>query len=70
MLLVSPPDTGFEGERIMTARTCAACDGTLDGDAIEVRIGGNTVEVCCAACAQALNEADASAAGRKPGGEG
>jgi hypothetical protein len=48
----------------MHTRTCAACDGALDGNAIEVRIGGNAVEVCCAACAQALKEADASTAGR------
>jgi hypothetical protein len=44
----------------MTARTCAACDCKLDATAIKVKLGGNTVEVCCEACAQALNEADAS----------
>jgi hypothetical protein len=46
----------------MTAKTCAACDCELDANAIEVRIGGNTVEVCCDECAQTLREADASAA--------
>ncbi|SEP15742.1 hypothetical protein SAMN02990966_04169 [Rhodospirillales bacterium URHD0017] len=44
----------------MTARTCAACDCELDGTAIKIKLGGNTVEVCCEACARALNEADAS----------
>jgi hypothetical protein len=46
----------------MTAKTCAACDCELDGNAIEVKIGGNTVEVCCGECAQSLREAHASAA--------
>lgn len=46
----------------MTAKTCAACDCELDANAIEVRIGGNTVEVCCDDCAQTLREAHASAA--------
>lgn len=46
----------------MTAKTCAACDCELDANAIEVKIGGNTVEVCCDECAQSLREAHASAA--------
>lgn len=46
----------------MTAKTCAACDCELDANAIEVKIGGNTVEVCCDECAQSLREAAASAA--------
>jgi hypothetical protein len=46
----------------MTAKTCAACDCELDANAIAVRIGGNTVEVCCDECAQSLREAHASAA--------
>jgi ribosome-binding protein aMBF1 (putative translation factor) len=46
----------------MTAKTCAACDCELDGSAIDVKIGGNTVEVCCDECAQSLREAHASAA--------
>jgi hypothetical protein len=44
----------------MAQRTCAACDCTLDVDVIPVKIGGKTVEVCCAECAQKLKEADAS----------
>ena len=48
----------------MTAKTCAACDCELDAHAIKVKIGGNTVEVCCEECAQSLREARA-AAGRK-----
>ena len=53
----------------MTLKTCAACDCELDGDPIQVTIGGNTVEVCCADCARALNEAEAatSAAVRQAG---
>jgi ribosome-binding protein aMBF1 (putative translation factor) len=42
----------------MTKRTCAACDGELDGDPIEVTIRGRTVEVCCEDCATKLNEAN------------
>ena len=43
-------------------KTCAACDYELDAKAIEVTIGGKTVEVCCDECAQKLKEAHASAA--------
>ena len=45
----------------MTAKTCAACDCALDGGAIQVKIGGKTVEVCCEECAEKLKEAHASA---------
>ena len=45
----------------MNEKTCAACDYKLEGETIKVRIGGKTVEVCCAECAQKLNEAHASA---------
>lgn len=44
----------------MTAKTCAACDSPLDGNAIKVKLGQNTVEVCCDECARALGEANAS----------
>jgi ribosome-binding protein aMBF1 (putative translation factor) len=44
----------------MAATTCAACDCELDGDAIKVKIGGETVEVCCDECARKLKEAHAS----------
>jgi ribosome-binding protein aMBF1 (putative translation factor) len=53
----------------MTAKTCAACDCELDGNAIKVRIGGNMIEVCCESCAQALKEAHVSASGQNPGKE-
>jgi RNase P subunit RPR2 len=46
----------------MSDRTCVACDSPLDGEAIQVRIGGRTVEVCCEDCAWRLNEAAAVAA--------
>ncbi|HVY82703.1 MAG TPA: hypothetical protein VG994_17055 [Steroidobacteraceae bacterium] len=46
----------------MTEKTCAACDCTLDANAIKVQIGGKTVEVCCEDCATKLREAQASAA--------
>ena len=42
--------------------TCAACDCELDENAVQVTIGGNTVEVCCDECAQALREAEAASA--------
>jgi len=45
----------------MTERTCAACDCALEGNSINVTIGGRTVEVCCNECAEKLNEAAASA---------
>jgi hypothetical protein len=45
----------------MPEKTCAACDCTLDGTSITVTIAGRAVEVCCNDCAQALNEAHASA---------
>ena len=44
----------------MSEKTCAVCDYALDGNAIEVTIGGRTVEVCCEECAQKLREATAS----------
>lgn len=47
----------------MRAKTCAACDYELDGNAITVMIGGKEVEVCCEECAQKLGEAQKSAAG-------
>jgi hypothetical protein len=46
----------------MAKRTCAARDYELDAKAIEVTVGGKTVEVCCDECAQKLKEAHASAA--------
>jgi hypothetical protein len=51
----------------MAQKTCAACDGRLDGNAIKVKIGGTTVEVCCDECAQELKEAGASAATERRG---
>ena len=45
----------------MAVNTCAACDYPLDGNVVKVKIGGNSVEVCCEECAQKLNEAAASA---------
>jgi hypothetical protein len=45
----------------MTQKTCAACDYSLDENAIKVKIGGNTVEVCSEECGQKLSEAAASA---------
>jgi len=38
-------------------KTCAACDYPLDENAIQVKIGGQTVEVCCEECAEKLKEA-------------
>jgi len=49
----------------MTTNTCAACDCELDNQAIKVKIGAKTVEVCCEECAQKLKEAHASATAPK-----
>lgn len=51
----------------MAGKTCAACDYALDGNAIAVKIGGKTVEVCCNECAQKLKEAHASATADRKG---
>lgn len=45
----------------MTEKTCAACDCPLDENAIQITIGGQTVEVCCDDCARKLKEAHVSA---------
>jgi hypothetical protein len=45
-------------ETAMAEKTCAACDCRLEGDPINVKIGGKMVEVCCDDCAQRLKEAD------------
>ena len=45
----------------MAEKTCAVCDYELDANAIQVTIGGRTVEVCCTECAEKLHEAEASA---------
>ena len=42
----------------MPAKTCAACDCTLDANPIKVKIGGKSVEVCCDECAVKLREAN------------
>ena len=52
----------------MTIKTCAACDCEIDAVTIKVKVGGKTVEVCCEACAEALNEAGA-ATSAKPAGK-
>lgn len=41
----------------MSEKTCAACDYPLDDNAITVKLGGKTVEVCCEECAVKLREA-------------
>ena len=48
----------------MTNKTCAACDYALDANAIQVKIGDQTVEVCCQECADKLKEAHAASAAR------
>ena len=45
----------------MKKTTCAACDCELGPDAISVKLGGKTVEVCCQECAEALKEAATTA---------
>ena len=62
MIYWSHPDYRvlMEGD-VMVEKTCAACDCKLDANAIKVKIGGKTVEVCCDECAQKLKEAHVSA---------
>jgi Archaeal TRASH domain len=43
---------------VMTKMTCAACDGELGDNPIQVKIRGKTVEVCCRDCATKLKETD------------
>jgi len=45
----------------MAHRTSGGCECRLDANAIKVKIGGKTVEVCCEECTQRLKEADAFA---------
>jgi hypothetical protein len=45
--------------RVMTGKTCAACDCKLDANAIKVRIDSQVVEVCCEECARKLRAARA-----------
>jgi hypothetical protein len=54
-----------QARRVTVEHTCAACDCSLDGNAINVTIGGKTVEVCCAECAEQLKEAHLAAAAKK-----
>jgi hypothetical protein len=51
----------------MSEKTCAACDYPLDENAIQVKIGGQTVEVCCEECATKLKEAHVSASAGQSG---
>jgi pimeloyl-ACP methyl ester carboxylesterase len=45
---------------MMAANTCAACDCTLEANAITVQIGGETMDVCGEACAETLKAAHVS----------
>jgi hypothetical protein len=66
MVICAHPDHGYLFEvDVMKEKTCAACDCKLDGGAIKVKLGGQTVEACCEDCARKLNEAHASARGRR-----
>ena len=49
----------------MSETTCAACDCKIEGEAIQVNVGGKAVEVCCEECADRLHEAQASVRGEK-----
>jgi hypothetical protein len=64
------PQTGTQPEDDkMKKTTCAACDCELGPDAISVKLGGKTVEVCCEECAQALGEAEAAVASAPAAGQ-
>lgn len=55
--LLPPRHWGVSEIPTMTEKTCAACDYKLDDNAIQVKLGGKTVEVCCDDCARKLKEA-------------
>jgi hypothetical protein len=57
MVFYACPKPGRLWRRVMTEKTCAACDCRLDENAIKVKIGTRVVEVCCDECAQKLGEA-------------
>jgi ribosome-binding protein aMBF1 (putative translation factor) len=40
----------------MSAKNCPVCDWAIEGDGISVRIGDQTVTVCCAECAQKVKD--------------
>jgi hypothetical protein len=61
------PDFGYRRAKVMLEKTCAACDCKLDANAIQVKIGGKTVDVCCDECAQKLKEAHTSATAARKG---
>jgi hypothetical protein len=44
----------------MSVKTCAACDCNLEGETIKVKVGRETIEMCCEGCAHKLKEADPS----------
>ena len=48
------PGACKEMETIMAEKTCAACDCELDANAIKVKVGGKTVEVCCESAREQL----------------
>jgi hypothetical protein len=64
---MASPDPGDQRSMTMSEKTCAACDYPLDDSAIQVRVGGKTVEVCCEDCAVKLKEAYASATAQQQG---
>lgn len=49
----------------MDPNTCAACECELEAEANTITLGGQTVEVCCAECANLLGEAQAAIVGRE-----
>jgi hypothetical protein len=51
------PGLRATGDKVMTEKTCAACDCPLDASAIKVKVGARVVEVCCDECAVKLREA-------------
>jgi ribosome-binding protein aMBF1 (putative translation factor) len=57
-----PGHRASTGGNAMNEKTCAACDYKLEGETIKVKIGGQTVEVCCNECAQKLMEAQGAKA--------
>ena len=51
----------------MTAQAtkCPVCDGKLDQNAKEVKVGGRTIKVCCDECAEKVKASPEKYAPRK-----
>jgi hypothetical protein len=57
----APGESSIQARFERLEKTCAACGYVIDANAITVKIGGRSVEVCCEECTQKLREASSAA---------